>query len=80
MIQVFDYRFLCFQGQNWINATRVCSMMKMLEFYRDSHINCKDVQGEMQEMHAECEAEHGVCDHDLLMDNKEVFADVYKFE
>ena len=55
-------------------------MTKMLEFYRASHINCRDVEAEMQENHAECEAEHGICDGDMLMENKEVLQDVFTFE
>lgn len=68
------------QGKRWINATRVCAMTKMLNFYRDSHINCRDVESEMKGNHAACEAEHGVCEHDLLMENKEVLMEVYTFD
>ena len=69
-----------FQAKEWIKNTRKCSMVKMLEFYRATHINCNDVEQEMQDNHAACEAEHGVCDHSLLMDNKNVLMDIYKFK
>jgi hypothetical protein len=66
-------------AKEWIINTRVCSMTKMLEFYREEHINCHDVEQEMQERHGECEAEHGVCDHNLITDNREVLMDIYGF-
>lgn len=52
-------------------------MTAMLEFYEAQHINCEDVEAEMKEAHAECEVEHGICDPNMLMDNKEVIHDVY---
>lgn len=55
-------------------------MTKMLEFYREDHINCRDVEAEMQEKHAECEAEQGGCDGDMLMENKDVLTEVYSFD
>ena len=66
------------QGKRWINATRLCAMNKMLEFYRDDHINCGDVEGESKRSMADCAAEHGICGGSLLMDNKDVFGDVLK--
>lgn len=66
------------EGKRWINATRLCAMEKLLEFYRNDHINCGDVEGESKRAVADCEAEHGICGGSLLMDNRDAFGDVYK--
>jgi len=66
------------QAKRWINATRLCAMNKLLEFYRDDHINCADVEGESKRAVATCETEHGICDGSLLFDNKDAFGDVYR--
>jgi hypothetical protein len=65
------------EGRAWLNNSRLCSMERMLEYYRSNSINCDDLEDEMQEKHAECEVESGMCRGNLLTQNREAFSDVY---
>lgn len=68
---------LTLEGKRWLNGTRLCAMEKLLEFYRADSISCSDVETEMKASEAVCEAENGLCHGRLLIDNKEIFSDVY---
>lgn len=72
-----NYPMFTQQGKDWVNNTRKCAMDKMLEFYEATHINCEDVQAEMKDNHGRCEADHGLCDSNLLTENKEAFRNIY---
>ena len=54
-------------------------MRNMLYFYNDDTIHCKDSETAMNRMHAECEQEGGVCDLEMLLDNKDALLDIYSF-
>lgn len=65
------------QGRRWLNGTRLCAMEKMLDLYRLDALSCADVDSQMRESQAECDAENGLCGSRLLVENKDVFSDVY---
>lgn len=71
------YDQLTVQGQRWLNGTRLCAMEKMLDFYRLNELSCTEVDSQMKEKQAACEAENGLCNGRLLVENKDIFSDVY---
>lgn len=73
-------RELTSEGRRWLDGTRLCSMEKMLDLYREESISCSKVEEEMKEWHAACEAENGLCQGQLLSENKEVFSYVYELD
>jgi len=64
-------------GQRWLNDTRQCTMEHLLAFYREDSITCSDVAATMKDQRGSCEVESGLCSAGVLVDNREVFTDVY---
>jgi len=66
-------------GQRWLNDTRQCIMEQLLAFYLEDSVVCSDLAATMKDQRGSCEVESGLCSAGILVDNKEVFTDVYSF-
>jgi len=58
----------------------MCTMERLVNFYRAAEVNCREVDDVMKDEQALCEAENGICTGQLLSDNREVFTDVYSLK
>ena len=67
------------QGKAWIDNTRQCTMRAMIEFYNDTHVNCKDVEAAMHEAYGKCSKDNGICNAGMVMDNKESLLEIHTF-